>query len=96
MKKKKKKTNIRTISSYIHSNDAHKIFEHMTSITKNIFNHTLFCQKVFNLFRNDIFKNVYYFKYRVVVMVNLWFADCFNALNISKFYHFIFYGFYLI
>lgn len=60
MKKKKKKTNIRTISSYIHSNDAHKIFEHMTSITKNIFNHTLFCQKVFNLFRNDIFKNVYY------------------------------------
>ena len=39
MKKKKKddKHEVRTISSYIHSNDAHKIFHHMTGITKNIF-----------------------------------------------------------
>jgi IS605 OrfB family transposase len=62
MKKKKKddKNEMRTISSYIHSNDAHKIFDYMTGITKNIFNHTIYCHKVFNLFRNEIFRNVYY------------------------------------
>lgn len=50
---------LKTISMIINNNENHKIFDHMTKISKNIYNCTIYCSTIFNKYKQDIFKQLY-------------------------------------
>ena len=52
---------LKTFSYYIKQNKQFNILNWMTDISKNIYNNTLFIYKVYNIYQNDIHKDVYNF-----------------------------------
>ena len=52
---------LKTYSYYIKQNKQFNILNWMTDISKNIYNNTLFIYKVYNIYQNDIHKDVYSF-----------------------------------
>jgi len=50
---------IKTMTYYIKNNITKQILDWMTKISKNIYNTTLFIYKVYKIYQNDIYKNVY-------------------------------------
>ena len=55
----KPKTKIKTYAFYSKNKYDNKIFDYMTSISKNIYNCTLYCYKVYKQFEDDIYKELY-------------------------------------
>lgn len=55
----KPKTKIKTYTFYSKNKYDNKIFDYMTSISKNIYNCTLYCYKVYKQFEDDIYKDLY-------------------------------------
>ena len=56
-------TNIikRTMSIYNKNNNYNKILDYLTSISKNIYNCTIYCYKIYKIFKDNIFKDLYTF-----------------------------------
>jgi len=52
---------LKTFSYYIKQQKQFNILNWMTDISKNIYNNTLFIYKVYNIYQNDIHKDVYNF-----------------------------------
>ena len=52
---------LKTYSYYIKQNKQFNILNWMTNISKNIYNNTIFIYKVYNIYQNDIHKDVYNF-----------------------------------
>ena len=52
---------LKTYSYYIKQNKQFNILNWMTDISKNIYNNTLFIYKVYNIYQNNIYNDVYNF-----------------------------------
>lgn len=55
----KPNTKIKTFSFFNKNKNDNKVFDYMTSISKNIYNSTLYCYKVYKQFENNIYKELY-------------------------------------
>jgi IS605 OrfB family transposase len=55
----KPKTKIKTYAFYNKNKHDNKIFDYMTTISKNIYNCTLYCYKVYKQFEDNIYKELY-------------------------------------
>ena len=55
----KPKIKIKTYAFYSKNKFDNKIFDYMTTISKNIYNCTLYCYKVYKQFEDDIYKELY-------------------------------------
>ena len=50
---------LKTYSFYINNKNDKRIFDYMTSVSKNIYNCTLYCYKVYKQFEDNIYKDLY-------------------------------------
>ena len=55
----KPKIKIKTYTFYSKNKFDNKIFDYMSTISKNIYNCTLYCYKVYKQFEDDIYKELY-------------------------------------
>ena len=53
------KVKLKTYSFYINNKNDNRIFDLMTSISKNIYNCPLYCYKVYKQFEDNIYKDLY-------------------------------------
>ena len=53
------KVKLKTYTFYHENKNDKKIFDYMTTISKNIYNCTLYCYKVYKQFEDNIYKDVY-------------------------------------
>ena len=50
---------LKTITEFINDQTTKKILDHMTKISKNVYNSTIFCITVFLKYKQEIFKEIY-------------------------------------
>ena len=50
---------LKTITSFVNDINTHRIFDHMTKISKNIYNATIFCTTIFMKYKQSIFEEIY-------------------------------------
>jgi len=53
------KVKLKTYTFYINNKNDKRIFDYMTSVSKNIYNCTLYCYKVYKQFEDNIYKDLY-------------------------------------